>query len=268
MISVWGKFYPGTENFEAMRAKGFLYERTLRDGFRDWVGRGYPYTFYDAFNPEARRLFWAQVERALFRRGVDAWWMDATEPDLLPTPTLDGQRAHMHPTAMGTGLARAERLLAREQPGRLRGPARRRARPARLHPDPLGLRRPAALRRRHLVGRHHLDLDGAAAQIPAGLGFSLSGLPYWTMDIGGFSVPGRFSRKDPTARGRRGVARAEHALVPVRHLLPAPRVHGESPKREMWEIGRRVAPGLPGASRSSTACATACCPTSTRWPGR
>jgi alpha-D-xyloside xylohydrolase len=91
MISVWGKFYPGSENFEAMRAKGFLYETTLRSGFKDWVGPGYPYAFFDAFNPEARKLFWAQVERDLFRRGMDAWWMDATEPDLLPTPDLDAQ---------------------------------------------------------------------------------------------------------------------------------------------------------------------------------
>ena len=54
MISVWPKFYPGTGNFEAMRARGFLYESTLRSGFKDWVGPGYPYAFFDAFNPEAR----------------------------------------------------------------------------------------------------------------------------------------------------------------------------------------------------------------------
>jgi len=59
MISVWGKFYPGSENFEAMRSKWYLYETTLRSGFKDWVGPGYPYAFFDAFNPEARKLFWA-----------------------------------------------------------------------------------------------------------------------------------------------------------------------------------------------------------------
>ena len=40
MISVWGKFYPGTKNFEAMRSQGFLYQRNLSEGLRDWVGRG------------------------------------------------------------------------------------------------------------------------------------------------------------------------------------------------------------------------------------
>ncbi|HJX64623.1 MAG TPA: TIM-barrel domain-containing protein, partial [Polyangia bacterium] len=104
MISVWGKFYPGTKNFEAMRSQGFLYGLNLTEGLRDWVGDGgYPYTWYDAFNPEAGKLFWSQMEQSLFRKKVDAWWLDAPEPDLLPTPTLDGQRTHMHPTALGSG---------------------------------------------------------------------------------------------------------------------------------------------------------------------
>jgi len=82
-----GKFYPGTKNFEAMRSQGFLYGLNLSEGLRDWVGDGgYPYTFYDAFNPEAGKLFWSQMEQSLFRKKVDAWWLDAPEPDLLPTP--------------------------------------------------------------------------------------------------------------------------------------------------------------------------------------
>ncbi|HET7535541.1 MAG TPA: TIM-barrel domain-containing protein, partial [Candidatus Didemnitutus sp.] len=101
MISVWGKFYPGTANFEAMRENGFLYERNLAEKTKDWLG--YEYTFYDAINPAARKLFWDQVNRDLFRRGFDAWWMDATEPDLRPTPTLEGQKEYAHPTALGSG---------------------------------------------------------------------------------------------------------------------------------------------------------------------
>jgi alpha-D-xyloside xylohydrolase len=54
-------------------------------------------------------------------------------------------------------------------------------------------------------------------QMPAGLGFSLSGLPYWTTDSGGFATPPRFTRT-PMAPRRRGVARAQRALVPVRDV--------------------------------------------------
>ena len=52
MISVWGKFYPGTENFEELHSRGLLYEPPLREGLRDWLG--HPYTFYDAFSPVAQ----------------------------------------------------------------------------------------------------------------------------------------------------------------------------------------------------------------------
>jgi alpha-D-xyloside xylohydrolase len=166
-----------------MRAKGFLYETTLRSGFKDWVGPGYPYTFFDAFNPEARKLFWAQVERDLFRRGMDAWWMDATEPDLLPTPDLDAQRAHMHPTAMGSGSRVLNTWTALRQ------------------------------------------------QIAGGLNFSLSGIPYWTVDIG------RFSRKDPLPEDAEEWRELNTRWFEYGTFLPLTRVHGEAPKREMWEMG-------------------------------
>ena len=63
MISVWGKFYPGTDNFDALQAKGYLYQPPLQKGYKDWVGKGYPYTFYDAFDAGARELFWSQLNR-------------------------------------------------------------------------------------------------------------------------------------------------------------------------------------------------------------
>ena len=64
MISVWPKFYTATENFRAMKEKGFLYPETLKRPTKDWLG--HVHTFYDAFNPEARKLFWKQMnERAL-----------------------------------------------------------------------------------------------------------------------------------------------------------------------------------------------------------
>ena len=72
MISVWPKFYPGTKNFEAMRTQGFLFQRNLAEGLRDWVGKegGYPYTFYDAFNPAAgEAVLVADEPRAVSQQG-------------------------------------------------------------------------------------------------------------------------------------------------------------------------------------------------------
>jgi alpha-D-xyloside xylohydrolase len=237
MISVWGKFYPGTENFEAMRAKGFLYESTLRSGFRDWVGPGYPYAFFDAFNPDARKLFWAQVEKALFRRGVDAWWMDATEPDLLPTPDLDGGRAHMHPTAMGTGSRMLNAYPLLNSQGVYEG-QRATAPDQRVF---ILTRSAFAGQQRYAAATWSGDITSTwtafRQQVPAGLNFSLSGIPYWTVDVGGFSVPGRFSRKDPTPEDTEEWRELNTRWFQYGTFLPLTRVHGEAPKREMWEMG-------------------------------
>jgi alpha-D-xyloside xylohydrolase len=243
MISVWGKFYPGTKNFEAMRSQGFLYQRNLSEGLRDWVGEGgYPYTFYDAFNPAAGKLFWSQMERTLFRKHVDAWWLDAPEPDLLPTPTLDGQRTHMNPTALGSGprMLNAYSLVN----SRTVYEGQRAAAPD---------QRVFILTRSAFAGQQHY---GAAvwsgditstwtalrAQIPAGLGLAVSGIPYWSMDIGGFSVPARFAAEHPTAEDTEEWRELNVRWFQFGTFVPLLRVHGEAPKREMWELGGESSP--------------------------
>src|SRR5262245_46846879 len=102
MISVWGKFYPTTDNFKALQAINGLYLTTFNNGTRDWLNRNY--VFYDVFNAPARKMFWEQVNRALFSKGVDAWWMDATEPDLVQPspPTLETLKRDIDRTALGT----------------------------------------------------------------------------------------------------------------------------------------------------------------------
>jgi alpha-D-xyloside xylohydrolase len=237
MISVWGKFYPGTANFEAMRSRGFLYELNLKEGLKDWVGPGYPYTFYDAFNPEARRLFWSQVERDLFRRGVDAWWMDATEPDLLPTPTLEGQRTHMHPTALGTGSRMLNAYSLVNSRGVYEG-QRAAAPDQRVF---ILTRSGFAGQQRYAAATWSGDITSTwtamRAQIPAGLGYSLSGMPYWTMDIGGFSVPPRFAREEPSPEDAEEWRELNARWFEFGTFVPLLRVHGEFPYREMWQLG-------------------------------
>ncbi len=235
MISVWGKFYPGTANFEAMHSRGFLYEQNLREGIRDWVG--YPFTFYDAFNPEARKLFWAQVNRELFAKNVDAWWMDATEPDLTPTPTLEGQHTHAHPTALGAGarVLNAYPLLNSE--GVYDG--QRQAAP---NQRVFILTRSAyAGQQRYAAATWSGDISSTwtamRSQIPAGLGFCLSGIPYWTMDIGGFSVPARFSAESPKPEDVEEWRELSTRWFEFGTFAPFLRSHGESPNREMWFFG-------------------------------
>ena len=100
MISVWPKFYLNTQNGQELRKKGYLYTVNIDKNVRDWIGG--TFTFYDAFNPDARKLYWQQIDQQLFRKGIDAWWLDGTEPDVLPSPMIyRDQRDHMMPTAAG-----------------------------------------------------------------------------------------------------------------------------------------------------------------------
>jgi alpha-D-xyloside xylohydrolase len=236
MISVWPKFYAGTANFEAMRAQHFLYEENLAENVHDWIN--HPDAYYDAFNPAARKLFWSQINTNLFSKNVDAWWMDASEPDMLPTPTLEGQRTHLHPTAMGTGARMLNAYPLVNSEAIYEGQRR-------VKPD----QRVFILTRSGFAGQQRYAAavwsgdtsstwTAMRAQITAGLGFCLSGMPYWTMDSGGFSVPARYSSGQDEEEWCELNARWFEFCT----FVPLLRVHGEFPNREMWEFGGDSSP--------------------------
>ncbi len=234
MISVWPKFYPGTENYKALHSRGFLCQEPLRLGLKDWLG--YPFTYYDAFNPKARKLYWSQIERDLFTKKIDAWWLDATEPDM-SAPDVNMQKSLLNPTALGTGarVLNAYSLMnskAVYEGLRTADPNRR----------VFILTRSAfAGQQRYAAATWSGDIPSTwqalRKQITAGLGFSISGLPYWTMDIGGFSLPPRFANSPPMSPQ----AREEWRELNTRWFqfgtfVPLLRVHGEGQKREMFNI--------------------------------
>jgi alpha-D-xyloside xylohydrolase len=74
MISFWPYVRPGTKTYEDMDKRGFFIDKTK-------VGAFHPAQMglYDAFNPEARKYYWNLMDQALFKIGVDAWWLDTTE---------------------------------------------------------------------------------------------------------------------------------------------------------------------------------------------
>lgn len=240
MISVWGKFNPNTENAKEMNAKDYLYQPNLTEHIKDWIGQ--PYTFYDAFNPGARKLFWAQIDAGLFSKGVDAWWMDATEPDLLPSPpTLEGQQTHMNPTYLGTGSRMLNGYALMNSEGVYAGQRQ-------AAPD----QRVFILTRSGFAGEQRYSTvtwsgdttstwTAMAKQIPAGLGASISGLPYWTMDTGGYTMQRKFSQ-EPMSAANQGEWRELNARwFELSTFTPILRVHGELRPREMWTLG----PGSP-----------------------
>jgi alpha-D-xyloside xylohydrolase len=161
---------------------------------------------------------------------------------MTPTPTLAGQRAHMHPTAMGTGARMLNAYPLVNSEAIYEG--QRQAAPN---------QRVFILTRSGYAGEQRY---GAAvwsgdtsctwtamrAQITAGLGFCLSGMPYWTMDIGGFSVPSRFSAQKPKPADMEEWNELNARWFEFGTFVPLLRVHGEFPYREMWEFGGDKSP--------------------------
>jgi alpha-D-xyloside xylohydrolase len=236
MISVWGKFNPNTDNAKEMNAKGFLYQPDLTEHMKDWIGQ--PYTFYDAFNPDARKLFWSQLDTGLFSKHVDAWWMDATEPDITPSPpSLQAQQTHMNPTYLGTGSRMLNGYALMNSEGVYTGQRE-------AAPD----QRVFILTRSGFAGQQRYSAvpwsgditstwTAMYKQIAAGLGASISGLPYWTMDTGGYTMQRKFSQQTMTPEAQDEWRELNARWFEYSTFTPLLRVHGELRNREMWTLG-------------------------------
>jgi alpha-D-xyloside xylohydrolase len=244
MISVWPKFYTGTANFDALLGAGYLYPANLAEKKMDFLHNAFAY--YDAFNPAARSMYWAQINHALFSQKVDAWWMDATEPEVVEGPfksiaaQVETNTTHMHPTALGSG-ARMLNAYALVNSQAIYEGQRAAAPRQRVF---ILTRNGFAGQQRYAAASWSGDISSTwtamRKQIPAGLGFAISGMPYWTLDSGGFSVPSRFAaRGSPNLDEWRELNTRwfEYAT-----FLPFLRVHGQAPRREMWEFGGDKSP--------------------------
>jgi alpha-D-xyloside xylohydrolase len=240
MISVWPKFYPNTAHYRELAAKGHVYLGNIRAGNRDWVGPGYLNTDYDPYSAEARAIYWRQVEQRLGRFGVDAWWLDATEPDIHSNLSIDERKAVMTPTAIGPGAAWFNGFPLVQAEGVHEGWRR-------FKPDVRsfiltrsafgGLQRTGSAVWSGDVAARWDDLRD---QISAGINFSMSGIPNWTHDIGGFAVEERYSKQDPAHV-------AEWRELNLRWFQfgafsPLFRSHGEFPRREIYELAPAGSP--------------------------
>ncbi len=233
MISVWGwisaRSTPNT-NYQAMSSKGYL----LGTGPG---GR----TFTDFFNPQAGTLFWEQLNATLFNKGIDAWWLDGSEPDITGTPTLDAVRTLMNPNGMGTGAKMLNAYPVLESKYVYEG--QRAAAPN---------QRVFILTRSGFPGMQRYSAavwsgdttstwPAMRKQIMAGLGYSISGMPWWTMDIGGYQTPPAFSA---IAQGRRNANdpnadewdELNARWFQFGTFCPLMRVHGQG-AREIYNFG-------------------------------
>jgi alpha-D-xyloside xylohydrolase len=242
MISVWPKFYPATDTYKELAAKGLVYQGNLRMGNKDWVGPGYASTVYDPYAPEGRRIFWRQVEDRLAGLGVDAWWADASEPDIHSNISIPDRIDTMGPTAMGPAAQFFNSYPLMHARSFFDGWTR-------FKPDV----RPFILTRSGFPG---LQRYGAAiwsgdiasrwydlkAQISAGVNVSMSGLPNWTHDIGGFALEDRYSAKSVKPEDLDEWRELNLRWFQFGAFSPLFRSHGEYPYREIYEISPEGSP--------------------------
>lgn len=243
MVSVWPKFYATTEHYKEFDRNGWMYQGAIRDSIRDWVGPGYLGSFYDAYHPEARKLFWSQMNDHYMPLGIDAWWMDASEPNIRDCTDIQYRKDLTTPTALGPStkyfnayaLMNAEAIYNGQ-----RG----------VDPDKRvflltrsgfsGLQRYSTATWSGDIATRWEDME---AQISAGLNFAVSGIPYWTMDIGGFCVEDRYvaAQQQFNNSGEENEDLKEWRELNTRWyqfgcFAPLFRAHGQWPFREVFNI--------------------------------
>ena len=246
MISVWPKFYCNTDNYKELDKKGWMYHQAVTDDIHDWVGPGYVGSFYDAYDAGARKMFWRQMNDNLYSKykyGVDAWWMDASEPNVRDCTPMWYRKALSGPTALGTtteyfnaySIVNADAIYNGQRS---------------VNPNQrvfLLTRSGFAGEQRYSTATWSGDIgtrwEDMRAQMTAGLNYSMSGLPFWGMDQGGFCVENRYAAAQQLF-DKSGVENED--LKEWRELqarwsqfgtfIPLFRVHGQWPLREIWNI--------------------------------
>ncbi len=238
IISIWSSFGPMTKQYRELDKMKALFN------FKTWPLSGlekfppnmdYPsgVKVYDAYNPAARNLYWRYLNEGIFKLGMDGWWMDSSEPDHLDetpedydTKTFLGsfrKVRNAYPLMSVGGVYQHQRQVTDKK-------------------------RVFILTRSAFAGQQRYGVntwsgDTKASwgtfknQISCGLNFSLSGIPYWNSDIGGFFL---WDYKNP-------LNDPDYRELQVRWMqfgafCPMMRSHGEGYPREIYQFGLKGNP--------------------------
>ncbi len=246
MISVWPKFYCNTEHYKELDAKGWMYQQAVKDDIHDWVGPGYVGSFYDAYDAGAREMFWKQLDDKLYSKynyGIDAWWMDASEPNVRDCTPMWYRKALCGSTALGTSAEYFNAYSIVNADAIYNGQRT-------VNPNQrvfLLTRSGFAGEQRYSTATWSGDIgtrwEDMRAQMTAGMNYSLSGLPFWGMDIGGFCVENRYVRAqqlyDQTKQENEDLKEWRELQTRWNQFgcfIPLYRAHGQWPLREVWNI--------------------------------
>ncbi|MEQ7874510.1 TIM-barrel domain-containing protein [Sphingomonas sp. ASV193] len=245
MISVWAKFYPTTAHYQELAKVGGMLTNMVTPRpdeptdpdyihrmYRDWVGPGFANAFYDPFNPAARDLYSRQLIESLGTKGFDAWWLDSDEPDFQSNISTAEWLRRMGPTALGPAAAHANAypLAHVENVYDHLIVAKPDVRPFILTRSGFaGIQRAgSAIWSGDVVSRW----DSLREQVAAGIGLSLSGMPNWSHDIGGYAMEARFIK--PTAADLDEWRELNTRWFQFGAFSPIFRSHGQDIPREIY----------------------------------
>ncbi|MBY8827400.1 glycoside hydrolase family 31 protein [Hephaestia mangrovi] len=222
IVSVWARFDLGTANLAELSAAGAAFPKVYPNVYPAGKGR-----WYDPFSAKGRDIYWRQIARTLGQDGFDGYWLDASEAE------LGGNWGEMRDvqTAAGPGALVYNAYPLLHTTAVYQG----------MHTD-FPDKRPVILTRSAFAGQQRNaaitwsgDIKGTwdllAAQVPAALNFSMSGIPYWAADIGGFFGG---DPKDPA------YAELFTRWLQFAVFNPMFRIHGTGKGKEVWEFAPDV----------------------------
>lgn len=224
IISVWPGFGNKTRIFDDMKRHNFLLD------FTTW-----PITpdvqVYDPFNQEARDLYWGYMRKNIFSLGMDGWWLDSTEPDHMNSKEIDDDNK----TYLGT-FRNVRNAFPLVHTGGVYQHQRQTTSDKRVF---ILARSAFAGQQRYGTTTWSGDVQSRWSvlkkQIPGGLNLSLTGIPYWNTDIGGFFSGGEYPK---------GIKSLAFQELYVRWLqfstfCPMMRSHGTDTPREIYQFGEK-----------------------------
>jgi alpha-D-xyloside xylohydrolase len=243
MISIWASFGPMTQQFRELDKQGLLmpFETWPQSGISHvWPPmKDYPsgVKVYDAFSPVARDIYWKYLKK-LFDYGVDAWWMDSTDPDCF-YPT-DADYAHKVYGGTWRSLRNAFPLET------VRGVYEKQRAVSEA-------KRLFIMTRSSYAGQQHYGSnmwsgDVASSwemlrnQVPAGLSYSLTGNPNFNTDIGGFFCNSYNTRGPGSAPQNPQFQELYVRWMQYGLFCPVFRSHGADAPREIWQFGKKGEP--------------------------
>lgn len=243
MISIWSSFGPATKPYRTLDKEGFLFnmETWPQSGIEGWPpNMEYPsgVRVYDCYNPKARDIYWDYLNKGIFQLGMDGWWMDSTEPDHFNWKDSDFDRQ----TYLGS-----YRSVRNAYPLMTVGGVYDHQRAETSDKRVIILTRSGFLGQQRYAsnvwsGDVQSSWDMFRKQITAGLNFSLTGMPHWNSDLGGFFA-GSYNTNGNTSATRNPM----YQELYVRWLqfgvfCPMMRSHGADTPREFFWYGKAGEP--------------------------